>query len=70
MKQSKLNPESIKWIKDNPKEFTDELIRKSKLVNKFSNELDLYRINKDKEGYQKLFKELLKKEEEKEWKKE
>ena len=70
MKQSKLNPETIKWIKDNPKEFTDELIRKSKLVNKFSNELELYRINKDKEGYQKLFKELLKKEEEKEWKKE
>ena len=32
MKQSKLDPESIKWIKDNPKEFTDELIRKSKLV--------------------------------------
>ena len=69
MKETKLNPESIKWIKDNPKEFTDELIRKSKLVNKFSNELELYRINKDKEGYQKLFKELLK-EEEKEWKKE
>ena len=22
MKQSKLNPESIQWIKDNPKEFT------------------------------------------------
>ena len=70
MKQSKLNPESIKWIKDNLKEFTDELIRKSKLVNKFSNELEPYRIKKDKEGYQKLFKELLKKEEEKEWKKE
>lgn len=70
MKQSKLNPETIKWIKDNPKEFTDELIRKSKLVNKFSNELEHYRIKKDKEGYQKLFKELLKKEEEKEWKKE
>ena len=70
MKQSKLNPETIKRIKDNPKEFTDELIRKSKLVNKFSNELEHYRIKKDKEGYQKLFKELLKKEEEKEWKKE
>ena len=70
MKQSKLNPETIKRIKDNPKEFTDELIRKSKLVNKFSNELEPYRIKKDKEGYQKLFKELLKKEEEKEWKKE
>ena len=70
MKETKLNPESIKWIKENPKEFTEELIRKSELVKNFSNELDLYRINKDKEGYQKLFKELLKKEEEKEWKKE
>jgi len=70
MKETKLNSESIKWIKENPKEFTEELIRKSELVKNFSNELDLYRINKDKEGYQKLFKELLKKEEEKEWKKE
>lgn len=70
MKQSKLNPESIKWIKDNPKEFTDELIRKSKLVKNFFKELEPHRIKKDKEGYQKLFKELLKKEEEKEWKKE
>ena len=70
MKQSKLDSESIQWIKDNPKEFTDELIRKSKLVKNFSNELEPYRIKKDKEGYQKLFKELLKKEEEKEWKKE
>ena len=34
MKQSKLDSKSIQWIKDNPKEFTDELIRKSKLVNK------------------------------------
>ena len=32
MKQSKLDSESIQWIKDNPKEFTDELIRKSELV--------------------------------------
>ena len=70
MKQSKLDSKSIQWIKENPKEFTDELIRKSKLVNKFSNELESYRIKKDKEGYKKLFKELLKKEEEKEWKKE
>jgi len=69
MKQSKLDSESIQWIKDNPKEFTKELIRKSKLVNKFSNELEPYRIKKDKEGYKKLFKELLK-EEEKKWKKE
>ena len=70
MKKTKLTDEDLNWIKENPKEFTDELIRKSKLVNKFSNELEHYRIKKDKEGYQKLFKELLKKEEEKLWKKE
>ena len=70
MKETKLNSESIKWIKENPKEFTEEFIRKSKLVKNFYKELEPYRIKKDKEGYQKLFKELLKKEEEKEWKKE
>ena len=36
MKQTKLDSESIKWIKENPKEFIDELIRKSELVNNFS----------------------------------
>ena len=70
MKETKLNSESIKWIKENPKEFTEEFIRKSKLVKNFYKELEPYRIKKDKEGYQKLFEELLKKEEEKEWKKE
>jgi len=70
MKQSKLDSGSIQWIKDNTKEFTEELIRKSELVKFFYKELEPYRIRKDKEGYQKLFKELLKKEEEKEWKKE
>ncbi len=70
MKQTKLDSESIKWIKDNPKEFTDELIRKSELVKNFYKELEPYRKRKDKEGYSKLFKELLKKEEEKLWKKE
>ena len=70
MKQSKLDSESIKWIKENPKEFIDEFIRKSKLVKNFSKELEPYRMKKDKEGYKKLFNELLKKEEEKQWKKE
>jgi len=70
MKQSKLDSKSIQWIKDNPKEFSNELIRKSKLVKNFYKELEPYRMKKDKEGYQKLFKELLKKEEEKQWKKE
>jgi len=70
MKQTKLDSESIKWIKDNPKEFTDELIRKSELVKNFYKELEPYRKRKDKEGYSKLFYKLLKKEEEKQWKKE
>jgi len=70
MKETKLNSESIKWIKENPKEFTEEFIRKSKLVKNFYKELEPYRIKKDKEGYQKLFKELLKKEEERQWKNE
>ena len=70
MKQNKLDSKSIQWIKDNSKEFTDEFIRKSKLVKNFYKELEPYRIKKDKKGYQKLFKELLKKEEEKQWKKE
>ena len=70
MKQTKLDSKSIQWIKDNPKEFTDELIRKSELVKNFSDELEPYRIKKDKEGYSKLFYKLLKKEEEKQWKKE
>ena len=70
MKRSKLNPESIKWIEENPKEFTIELIRKLELVKNFSDKLEPYRKNKDTIGYDKLFKELLKKEEEKQWKKE
>jgi len=70
MKQNKLDSKSIQWIKDNSKEFTDEFIRKSKLVKNFHKELEPYRMKKDKGGYQKLFKELLKKEEEKQWKKE
>jgi uncharacterized protein YydD (DUF2326 family) len=70
MKQSKLDSGSIQWIKDNTKQFTEELIRKSELVKFFYKELEPYRIRKDKEGYKKLFNELLKKEEEKQWKKE
>ena len=65
-----MTEEDLKWIKENPKEFTDELIRKSELINNFSDELELYRKNNDRKGYNKLFNELLKKEEEKLWKKE
>ena len=70
MKETKLNSESIKLIRENPKEFTEELIRKSESVKNFSDKLEPYRKRKDKEGYSKLFYKLLKKEEEKQWKKE
>jgi hypothetical protein len=71
MKQSKLDSKSIQWIKEHPKEFTKELIRKSELIKNFYKELEPYRKRKDKEGYSKLFYKLLKKEEEeKQWKKE
>lgn len=65
-----MTEEDLKWIKENPKKFTDELIRKSELIKNFSNELEPYRKNNDRKGYNKLFKVLLKKEEEKQWKKE
>jgi hypothetical protein len=70
MKQTKLNTETLKWIKENPKEFSEEILRKSELVKNFSDKLEPYRENNDRIGYDKLFKELLKKEEEKQWKKE
>ena len=55
----------------NPKEFVQELIRKSNLVKKFNKELEEYRIKEDREGYEKKFKELMDKEERKlKWKKE
>jgi hypothetical protein len=65
MKQTKLNTETIKWIRENPKEFSEELIRKSELVKNFSDELEPYRENNDRTGYNKLFTELFKKEKEK-----
>jgi hypothetical protein len=70
MEKLKMTKEDLKWIKENPKKFTDELIRKSELIKNFSNELEPYRKNNDRTGYNKLFKVLLKKEEEKQWKKE
>ena len=55
----------------NPKEFVQELIRKSNLVKNFNKELEEYRIKEDREGYEKKFKELMDKEERKsKWKKE
>tara|TARA_B110000211_G_scaffold215153_1_gene257128 strand:- start:1130 stop:1372 length:243 start_codon:yes stop_codon:yes gene_type:complete len=65
MKQNKLTPESLQWIKDHPKEFIDELIRKSELVKNFSYRLEPLRKSGNKEEYNKRFNELLKKEEDK-----
>ena len=50
MKTPKLTDEDLNWIKENPKEFTEELIRKSELIKNFSDELEPYRKNNDREG--------------------
>ena len=65
MKQSKLNPEDLQWIKDHPKEFAQQLIKTSELVNNFYHLLEPYRVNGQRKEYKKLFKELLKQEREK-----
>ena len=65
MKQSKLNPEDVQWIKENPKEFIEELKYNIKLVNNFSHLLEPYRVNGQRKEYKKRFKELLKQEREK-----
>lgn len=65
MKQSKLNPEDIQWIKEHPKEFAQQLIKTSELVNNFSHLLEPYRVNGQKKEYKKRFRELLKQEREK-----
>jgi hypothetical protein len=65
MKQTKLNPEDLQWIKDHPKEFTQELIKTSELVKNFSHLLEPYREKGQRKEYNKRFKELLKKEREK-----
>ena len=65
MKQSKLNPEDLQWIKDHTKEFAQELIKTSELVKNFSHLLEPYREKGQREEYSKQFKELLKIEREK-----
>lgn len=65
MKQSKLKPEDIEWIKEHPNEFIEEFKSTLKLVNNFSHLLEPYRVNRQKKEYKKRFKELLKQEREK-----
>lgn len=65
MKKPILTKEEIKWMMDNMKEVVSELIRKSELVKNFYQELEIYRVNKDRVGYGKKFSELMKREEDK-----
>ena len=62
MKQSRLKPEDVKWIKNNPKEFVEELKRTTELINNFSHLLEPYREKGQRKEYQKRFRELLKQE--------
>ncbi|MEY2701684.1 MAG: hypothetical protein RLY43_317 [Bacteroidota bacterium] len=59
----------IKWLRDNIQEFVCELEWKSGLVKNFFQELEEYRIKKDRIGYDIKFEELLKKEIEKDGRK-
>ncbi len=65
MKKTILTKEEIKWMMDNMKEVVSELRRKSELVKNFYQELEIYRVNKDRVGYNRMFSKLLKREEDK-----
>ena len=65
MKKPILTKEEIKWMMDNMDEVVSELRRKSELVKNFYQELEIYRVNKDRVGYDRMFSKLLKREEEK-----
>jgi hypothetical protein len=60
-----MNTTEKEWILNNMKEVVSGLRNKSKLIKNFSQELEEFRIKKDKVGYNTKFNELLKKEEEK-----
>ena len=60
-----MNTNEKEWILNNMKEVVSELRIKSELIKNFSQELEEFRIRKDRVGYNTKFNELLKKEEEK-----
>lgn len=60
-----MNTNEKEWILNNMKEVVSELRNKSELIKNFSQELEEFRIRKDRVGYNTKFNELLKKEEEK-----
>lgn len=65
MKKPILTKEEIKWMMDNMKEVVSELRTKSELVKNFYQELEIYRVNKDRVGYDRMFSKLMKREEDK-----
>ena len=60
-----MNTNEKEWILNNMKEVVSELRTKSELIKNFSQELEEFRIRKDRVGYNTKFNELLKKEEDK-----
>lgn len=65
MEKPILTKEEIKWMMDNMDEVVTELRRKSELVKNFYQELEIYRVNKDRVGYDRMFSKLMKREEDK-----
>ncbi len=65
MEKPILTKKQIKWMMDNIKEVVSELSRKSELVKNFYQELEIYRVNKDRVGYDRMFSKLMKIEEDK-----
>ena len=65
MKTEKQTSKELQWIRGNMKEVVSELRTKSELIKNFSQELEGYRRDGDKMGYELKFNELLKQEEEK-----
>lgn len=65
MKKPILTKEEIKWMMDNMDEVVSELRSKSELVKNFYQELEIYRVNKDRVGYDRMFSKLMKREEDK-----
>jgi hypothetical protein len=60
-----LTKEEIKWMMNNMKEVVSELRTKSELVKNFYQDLEIYRVNKDRVGYDRMFSKLMKREERK-----
>ena len=55
MKKPILTKEEINWMMDNMDKVVSELKRKSELVKNFYQELEIYRVNKDRVGYNRMF---------------